>query len=192
MITFGESTRIYVVGITGENSNLDEEQEIQNTKEIENQSQIHKKTLKSEYLKLLGNLNVAGPEKAPKKMHSQKDIEGISWGMIDEEEIYAWNEEEEVKLDSELLRKLPDLSAKDLEKIDNYEKKLRKLENLEHELSIVLKKESEHFGLTENDRTKKEQLQSKINEIFTQVEIMEDNLRFTLFDEVKKKSKKIT
>jgi len=44
--------------------------------------------------------------------------------------------------------------------------------------------------LTQNDIVKKEQLQSKVNEQMTQIDIMEENLRFAFFDDVKQKKKK--
>lgn len=47
----------------------------------------------------------------------------MSWGMVDEMETYRFEEETEVQLNPAVLRKIPDLNAKQLEKIDQFEQK---------------------------------------------------------------------
>jgi len=177
VIKFGHSTRLFILGLNGEIGNVGDEDKEENEGKTPT---AHKKTLKSEYLKLLASNAGSMEHSKPRVAQKMVDPEGISGGMVDEEEI---------KLDAELLRKLPDLTEKDYERIDNYEKKVRKMENLEHELNQLGKEEKDKFGLTEGNRIKKEQLQSKVNELWTQLEIMEENLRFTFFDEMKEKKK---
>ncbi len=149
----------------------------------------HKTSLREKYLALLEQRSHKNQKKQKKVTAPVVEDTGINWGMVDEAEIYAYEDEEEMKLDPELLRELPDLTAKDLEKIEAYEKKLRKYQGLERELHEFNRREQAEFGLSEEDKNKRDQVEAKVNENYPQLQIMEDNLRYHLFDETKSRSK---
>ena len=57
------------------------------------------------------------------------DITEVTWGMVDDEAIYAEQAEEEI-LRTDLLRMLPKLTPKHLSKIETFEKQQRKMNML--------------------------------------------------------------
>jgi hypothetical protein len=56
-------------------------------------------------------------------------------------------------------------------------------------LQELSKKEKAEYGLSEQLKIKKENIQTKLNELGNQLEILEDNLRFAIFNEERIKSK---
>ncbi len=60
--------------------------------------------------------------------------------------------------------------------------------NLDNELQELSKKEKAEYGLSEQLKIKKENIQTKLNELGNQLEILEDNLRFAIFNEERVKS----
>jgi hypothetical protein len=189
VISFGLSSRLYIVGMEGSISAPEDEIKLGVSSLIEKpeDQENHKMNLKAQYLKLLEKNSYKVKPKSKPELPLHHDNSIISWGMVDEGEIYAYEDEEDFKLDPELLRQLPNLTSKDLEKIDNFEKKLSKYKGVEKDLNQLLKRENEEFGLSEADKNKKAQLETKVNEVFNELQIQEDNLRFALFDEVREK-----
>ena len=163
-----------------------EEEEVQQVIEQQSTKQANKEA----YMKLLDQKrNVSNTVKKPEKKKgptTKEDVhgrEGASWGMVAEEDIYAHRDEDELMIDSEVLRQLPDLSDKDIEKIENFEKKLRKLKGIENELRSLYEKEQASFGLSDENQRKKQNLEAKMNESAQQLEIAEDNLKYHFFEE---------
>eukprot|EP01016_Furgasonia_blochmanni_P008566 TRINITY_DN13496_c0_g1_i2.p1 TRINITY_DN13496_c0_g1~~TRINITY_DN13496_c0_g1_i2.p1 ORF type:complete len:503 (+),score=153.07 TRINITY_DN13496_c0_g1_i2:505-2013(+) len=158
-----------------------------------NEDEEEKSDLKSLYIKLLQqNKMYVDPAARAKKLQQQRQsYVGTTWGMTDDAEVYAFNEEEEaIKLDPVLMRQLPDLTTKQLDKINEYEKKSEELDNLERELQHIMRTEKEEYGLTEAQKLRRQALETKVNELESQVQILDDNLRFILFHEQKLKKEK--
>lgn len=191
VIKFGQSSRLFIVGIDGKTTvdDYDDGQAIAEAQALRDapitKKEVEKLSRKEQYQQLLEQYNLV--KKGPKKQLPVETYTGVSWGMVDEALIYAYEDEEDVKLDTDILRQLSDLTPKDIEKIDNYEKKLHKFNNMDRELNELIRREQAEFGLTEEDKQRRNQLESKVTELRSQVEIMEDNLKYQLLDEVKSK-----
>lgn len=54
--------------------------------------------------------------------------------MSDEQEVYEYQDESQIALIPDLLRRLPNLSEKQVEKIDRYEERLNKYRGSEQEM----------------------------------------------------------
>ena len=188
VIKFGFSSRLFIVGVDGEtNPEQNNEQvmiaQFRNQENERQQALNSKASMKEQYLEMLRQRGQYKPL-VPKKIVNNP-ADGISWGMVDEDEIRAHEDQDEFKLDPDVLRELPGLEAKDYDKINNYEKKLRQYQGLEREIEIINKKEREEYGLSENEKSKRSALETKVNEAYSKLQMMEDNLRFALFEETK-------
>lgn len=190
---FGLSSRVFILGVDGQVDPLINDQEFQEEEQA-NEIKSAKQELKETYLQMLSSKYESGGGVAKKKVDKKKNPttvaelhgEGATWGMLDEEIIYATKDEDDFRLDPEILRKLPNLTDKDLEKIENFEAKLRKFKNLEAELRQIYEKEQQAFGLSEENQRRKQNLTEKVNQIAQQLEITEDNLKFYFFEETAK------
>lgn len=69
---------------------------------------------------------LGGPAQVEGKNEKKKEDAGISWGMSDEQEVYDYFDENQIALIPDLLRRLPNLTEKQVEKIDKYEERLAK------------------------------------------------------------------
>ncbi len=85
---------------------------------------IYKGYLEKKY----GSRNTTGTEAKIDGLIKTGGEEGIGWGIMDEDIVYRQQNEDEMSLEPELLRDLPDLTDKQREKIDKYEAKLEKYE----------------------------------------------------------------
>lgn len=142
-------------------------------------------TVKQTYLKLLENEDIGYRQKPVQKI---QEVDGVNWGISDEAIIYNYEAEHEMKIEPSVLRKIPNLTAKQIEKIDQYETKLIKYEQLDNELENICKKERVEFGLDEASKIKKENLEKKIQEASMQLESLEAVVKLVIFNEKIEKS----
>lgn len=146
-VKFGGSTRHFV--LQSDDNNLDEETgnktSSEKTDAIFMKNSNHEKSLKKDenekkqeeapslkelYKGLLekkyGSRNGGNPTAKLDGLVKGGGEEGIGWGIMDEDVVYRQQNEDEMSLEPELLRDLPDLNEKQREKIDKYEQKLEK------------------------------------------------------------------
>ncbi|KRX03404.1 SMAD/FHA domain [Pseudocohnilembus persalinus] len=201
-IKFGQSSRNYIVRCTEIEEKLEEEQEKKEEekkkKQLIQQKQLRgestedleekkEKTLKERYMDLLENDPYYIQEKKKKKIFKGKNNQqgqdsGISWGQVDESEIYSY-QDQDMALEPQLLKRLPGLTEKQVEKIEKYEQKLNKYRGVEEQLESLAVKEKSNYGLDQKDQDLKMTLQSKTVELSSQVEQAEQNIRVSIFGE---------
>ena len=135
MLKFGFSTRFYVLRcpdlelVQKEEKILTDMGLIRKNMEhsTEKEKKAEKKNLKEIYLDLLRKEDKNNIYANKKKQNKEKeDFEGISWGISDEGQVYDYEDENNVKMDPAILKALPGLSEKQMEKIEAFEVKLNK------------------------------------------------------------------
>jgi len=197
MIKFGASLRFYIVrcleieneskGVVGISTDMDL------IKSSINLPKLEQNKAKKLYLKLLKNyeaseLGIQRERPIKKKEHDDNEI---NWGILDEEAVYNYQDENEFKMEPTILRQLPDLNEKQLEKIEQFEVKLNKYQSIEEEYEDLCRRERKDFGLDEVSKAKKENLEKKIQELAQQLETLEETLKLMIFKEKTEKSKEL-
>lgn len=135
MLKFGFSTRFYVLRcpdlelVQKEEKILTDMGLIRKNMEHSNEKEkkAEKKNLKEIYLELLRKQDKNNFYSNKKKQHKEtEDFEGINWGISDEGQVYDYEDENNVKMDPAVLKALPGLNEKQMEKIEAFEVKLNK------------------------------------------------------------------
>ena len=196
MIKFGASLRFYIVrcpeletdvkGIIDISTDIGLLQADQQQKTPEN-------NIKKHYLKLLKGFEASEngmPRSFPASKKKNEDEHEINWGISDEDVVYNYQDENDFKMEPSILRQLPNLNEKQLEKIEQFEVKMNKYQNIEGEYEELCKRERKDFGLDELSKVKKENLEKKIQETATQLETLEETLKLMIFKEKTEKSNK--
>ncbi|CAK80521.1 unnamed protein product (macronuclear) [Paramecium tetraurelia] len=188
-LKFGQSLRMYILrceDLEKEDANV-QEQELQKKLDKRNAKREFK-TVKEHYLNLLYQNPLYRHMKPRKKEESE--IEGIDWGIDDEQEVYRYHQEQEYPLEPELLLQLPGLSEQLIDKINKYSEKLSTYRQQQEELDNLLVKERKNFGLDEQSGRNKCDLETKVQELGSELESLEVGLKFVLFgDRVQKINK---
>lgn len=195
MIKFGASLRFYVVRCPDIEKNHQELTNLSNDMALlkEAAPKIQENTLKKQYIRLLRSFEATEygiHRNVPQQKSENADAggDGISWGIDDEEAVYSYQDEHELKLEPSVLRQLPGLNEKQLEKIEQFEMKMSKYQAIETEYEELSKKERKEFGLDEVSKSKKESLEKKIQETAQQLETLEETLKLMIFKEKTQKS----
>lgn len=135
LLRFGFSTRFYVLRcpdlelVQKEEKVLTDMGLIRKNMEHsnENEKKAVKKNLKEMYLDLLRKEDKNNFFAKKKKQNKEtENFEGISWGISDEGQVYDYEDENNLKMDPAVLKALPGLSEKQMEKIEAFEVKLNK------------------------------------------------------------------
>ncbi|CAD8163608.1 unnamed protein product [Paramecium pentaurelia] len=188
-LKFGQSIRMYILrceDLEKEDANI-QEQELQKKLDKRNAKREFK-TVKEHYLNLLYQNPLYRHMKPRKKEESE--IEGIDWGIDDEQEVYRYHQEQEYPLEPELLLQLPGLSEQLIDKINKYSEKLSTYRQQQEELDNLMVKERKNFGLDEQSGRNKCDLETKVQELGSELESLEVGLKFVLFgDRVQKINK---
>lgn len=71
------------------------------------------------------------------KQGQTKKSNGVAWGMVADDDIYEGGDHNTI-IDTKILRLLPNLTDKQIQKIEMFEKKLRKMEFMQREYNRVL------------------------------------------------------
>ncbi|KAL4502445.1 hypothetical protein ABPG72_012032 [Tetrahymena utriculariae] len=207
-LRFANSTRIYIlrcIQLEEQEQQDDQQQQenVANTKEElkpeEGQKELMKdekvrtpKELKEFYLNLRDNDPYYKQQNKKHKLtggpsdqnnNDSENDNGITWGIGDEQEVYDYQDESQIALIPDLLKRLPNLNEKQIEKIEKYEERLNKYRNAEQELEELVSKERKEYGLEEKLKVKKEKLQAKMLELQTSLDQAEANVRLSLFNE---------
>lgn len=193
MLKFGASLRCYIVRCPEQEKNATS---INLSTDIgllhaEKQEKPQENDAKKLYLKLLKDyegLDSVIPRSFPTNKPKENDENAITWGISDEEAVYNYQDENDVKLEPNVLRQLPNLTEKQLEKIEQFEVKINKYQNIETEYDELCRRERKDFGLDEASKAKKEILEKKIQELAQQLETLEESLKLMIFKEKTEKS----
>lgn len=143
-------------------------------------------SLKRLYIKLLRDFEAKelGVVRVSRENPEKKAEEnGVFWGIDDENAVYSYQEEHELRLEPRVLRDLPGINEKQLEKIEQFENKLQKYQAILAEYEEICRKERKDFGLDESSKGKKEMFEKKSQEIANQLETLEETLKLMIFKE---------
>ncbi|EGR32582.1 hypothetical protein IMG5_076020 [Ichthyophthirius multifiliis] len=187
-IRFGQSSRIYILRCLEVEKEEIEKNIENNSENIQKPQQKKGWQFKEIYIKLRENDPYYKQEMKQSKQfkgkdNKQEEFSGVTWGIDDEQEVYQYQDESQIALIPELLKRLPDLNEKQIEKIEKYEEKLSKYRNVEQEMQELIKKEQREYGLDEKLRLKKENLQAKLIETQQNLDMAENNVRLSIFEE---------
>ncbi|CAD8091618.1 unnamed protein product [Paramecium sonneborni] len=188
-LKFGQSIRMYILRceeLEKEDQSI-QEQELQKRQDKKKAKQEFR-TWKENYMNLLYQNPLYRHMKPRKKEESE--IEGIDWGIDDEQEVYRYHQEQEYPLEPELLLQLPGLTEQIIDKINKYSEKLSTYRQQQEELDNLIVKERKNFGLDEQSGRNKCDLETKVQELGSELESLEIGLKFVLFgDRVQKINK---
>ena len=193
MIKFGASLRFYIVRcleLEKDKTGVDLSTDI-GLLQAEKQQKPQENNVKKLYLKMLKSYegNESGVHRSSSAHKNQgSDNNEITWGISDEEVVYNYQDENEFKMEPSVLRQLPNLNEKQLEKIEQFELKLNKYQNIENEYEELCRRERKAFGLDELSKVKKENFEKKIQETAQQLETLEETLKLMIFREKTEKS----
>lgn len=151
-------------------------------------------SLKRQYIKLLRDFEAKelGVPRVSREKTEKSEENGVFWGIDDENAVYSYQEEHELRLEPRVLRDLPGINEKQLEKIEQFENKLLKYQAILAEYEEICRKERKDFGLDENSKGKKELLEKKTQELASQLETLEETLKLMIFKEKTLKSTRIS
>ena len=195
MVKFGASLRVYILRcleLENQSKGVDLSTDIGLIKSSLNIPKTDQNKTKKLYLKMLKSYeateNGGQRERHMSGKKKENDENEITWGISDEEAVYNYQDENEFKMEPSILRQLPDLNEKQLEKIEQFEVKLNKYQAIESEYEELTKRERKDFGLDEISKAKKENLEKKIQETAQQLETLEETLKLMIFKEKTEKS----
>lgn len=138
------------------------------------------------------------------RTHSKpRNIQSVTWGMVDDEEVYESANRQVQRLDLEILRRIPGLQIGQYSKIEEYGRKIEKLEEIErnyerlaHEHEDIKRKSSSRFEDEEENegsgslRVREYQMsarldgmESKMSDLENEIQLLEDIIRREIFKE---------
>lgn len=142
-----------------ENLNEEEEEEIDEDLNLEKKAvaeYLRKEEKKTQYERYQELLKKEKKGVFNPGFMMNKPQNNVSWGIIDDEEIYSssQNHSSNQILDPKILRMLPNLTGKQIHKIEKFEKKIRKIEKLQKDWNNLLDLEKK-LKTSSNDKYNK-------------------------------------
>ena len=121
-------------------------------------------------------------EKTPKQLKAEAekpryDRSEVTWGMVDEEIVYAEKGHDDEIVRTDLLRMLPNLSGKQISKIEEFEKKQNKMKMLVRDYNKIVELETNGSKLEEDQREVKKEIDERMNKLATELSMAEDKLK---------------
>lgn len=182
ILNFGQSTRIYVVDGPTNHVRFEE------VKLFDAQGKL-KTEISKEYRykeRLRNVLESKDPSAQSDLMNSLRDV---SWGFGDDAQEKQLKPEDmflyEDKLDIDKIRDRLDLDKLQLSIIDKLDTMDRKIKNLTGEAeNIKMKEDLQDEGLTQKQISRISAIESKLQEIYNEKDVLSDKLRETFFDKI--------
>lgn len=133
------------------------------------------KSYKEVYEELLAR-ELTPKQKQERQNQPQYDRTAVTWGMVDDEIIYADKSDQEV-IRTDLLRALPNLLPRHLAKIEDFEKKQKKMKAMIRDFNKIFELEEKGTKLTADQFQIKKDIEERMNKLSGEMAVAEDKLK---------------
>lgn len=101
----------------------------------------------------------------------------VNWGMVDDAVIYSSKNKQDEIIRTDILKRLPNLTPKQLAKIEKFEKKLRKLESLKKDYNRSFDFEKQNKDKESETKRLRDEIDKRMNKLANELDTDENQLK---------------